>query len=142
MKQKLMVLVIGFALLSCSPKPQAIVYGSDGCHYCKMTIVDRIHAAEIVTDKGKVYTFDAIECMLNYDKEIEVGINTMYLVNHYGTPEELINASEATFLISKNIPSPMGAFLTAFETKNEAVKIKMEKEGEIYSWEELLEHLK
>ncbi len=142
MKQKLMVLMIGFALLSCSPKPQAIAYGADGCHYCKMTIVDRIHAAEIVTNKGKVYKFDAIECMLNYDKEIEEGINAMYLVNHYGNPEELINASEATFLISENIPSPMGAFLTAFKTKDEAGKIKMEKEGKIYSWKELLEHLK
>ena len=29
-----------------------------------MTIVDRQHAAEAVTSKGKVFKFDAIECMV------------------------------------------------------------------------------
>ena len=60
-------LVLIISLLSaCTPAPKPIEYGSDMCHYCKMTIMDKQHAAELVTDKGKVFPFDAIECMIHY----------------------------------------------------------------------------
>ncbi|MCB0620489.1 MAG: hypothetical protein KDC41_17650, partial [Saprospiraceae bacterium] len=52
-----------FLFLACRPAPQPIEYGSDLCDYCKMTIVDRQHAAEAVTGKGRAYRFDAIECL-------------------------------------------------------------------------------
>jgi len=128
-------------LTSCNIGPKAIVYGNDGCHFCKMTIVDKIHAAEIVTKKGKVYTFDATECMVNFLKEFNTSEIKLYLSNNYNEPEALIDATKATFLISKNIPSPMGAYLSAFKTKNEALAVQSEKGGTIYSWKELLNHL-
>ena len=61
------------------------------------------------------------------------------LSNNFTNPEELIDATQATFLISKNVPSPMGAFLSAFKNKEDAIKLQAEKDGEIYSWESLLE---
>jgi len=129
-------------LTSCNIGPKAIVYGNDGCHFCKMTIVDKIHAAEIVTKKGKVYTFDATECMVNFLKEFNTSEIKLYLSNNYNEPEALIDATKATFLISKNIPSPMGDYLSAFETKNEALMVQSEKAGTIYSWQELINHLR
>lgn len=114
----------------------------DGCHYCKMTIVDKIHAAEIVTKKGKVYTFDSAECMVHFLKEFDSSEVKLYLSNYFSEPEKLIDATKATFLISQNIPSPMGAFLTAFNNKNEAIKIQSEKGGTLYNWEELTLYLK
>ena len=36
-----------------------------------MTIVDNKHSAELVTTKGKVYKFDAIECMIRHLQNIE-----------------------------------------------------------------------
>ena len=42
-------------LIGCTVSPKPIDYGNDGCHFCKMTIVDKVHAAEIVTKKGKVF---------------------------------------------------------------------------------------
>ena len=128
-------------LTSCNIGPKAIVYGNDGCHFCKMTIVDKVHAAEIVTNKGKIYTFDATECMVNFQKEFDTLEIKLYLSNNYNEPEALIDATKATFLISKNIPSPMGAYLSAFKTKNEALAVQSEKGGTIYSWKELLNHL-
>jgi copper chaperone NosL len=106
-----------------------------------MTIVDKVHAAEIVTKKGKIYKFDATECMVNFRNEFEVSEIKFYLTNHYLEPEVLIDATKATFLISKNIPSPMGAFITAFENKAEAEKVQSEKSGTLYTWDELLNHL-
>ncbi|MDO5974724.1 nitrous oxide reductase accessory protein NosL [Flavivirga jejuensis] len=127
---------------SCNVKPQAIDYGNDSCHFCKMTIVDKVHAAEIVTKKGKTYKFDATECMINFIKEFDTSKIQLYLSNNYKEPEVLIDATQATFLISKNIPSPMGAFLSAFKSQEDAKKTQEEKGGILYNWEALLAHLK
>ncbi|WP_420399067.1 nitrous oxide reductase accessory protein NosL [Flagellimonas sp.] len=129
------------ALLSCNAKPQEITYGTDGCHFCRMTIVDAQHAAQLVTKKGKAFKFDAVECMVNYLKEVDSNTVALYLCNHYTEPKELIDATQSTFLISKSIPSPMGAYLTAFETKNEAMATQEKSMGELYTWDELLVHL-
>lgn len=132
------IIALLLVLFNCNAKPEPINYGSDGCYFCKMTIVDKTHAAEIVTKKGKVYKFDATECMINFMKDFETSEIELYLSNNYTEPEALIDATKATFLISENIPSPMGAFLSAFENKAEAEKFQAEKGGDLYTWEELL----
>ncbi|RAJ27857.1 copper chaperone NosL [Gelidibacter algens] len=136
------ILTLLLLMLGCNASPQPIDYGSDGCSYCKMTIVDKTHAAEIVTKKNKAYKFDATECMVNFMEEFESSEIELYLSNNYSEPGTLIDAKKATFLISKNIPSPMGAFLSAFEKKTDAENVQADKEGDLYSWEELLSHLK
>lgn len=129
-------------VFNCNVSPKPIDYGSDGCHFCKMTIVDKVHAAEIVTKKGKVYMFDATECMINFRKDFDTSEIELYLSNNYTEPEALIDATEATFLISKNIPSPMGAFLSAFKNEADAKEFQAEKGGDLYTWEELLAKFK
>lgn len=129
-------------LLGCSTKPQPIEYGSDGCYFCKMTIVDKIHGAEIVTNKGKIYKFDATECMINSLEEFKTTKIACFLTNCYTEPEILIDATQATFLISEKIPSPMGAFLSAFKNRADALKVQSENGGKLYSWDEINSHLK
>jgi copper chaperone NosL len=102
-----------------------------------MTIVDRQHAAEIVTDKGKVFKFDSSECMMNHLKEIDRNQIALYLVNDYNQPGKLIDAKEAIYMISERIPSPMGEFLTAFKTEQEAVDALMTNGGDLFTWEQL-----
>lgn len=137
-----LAIVLLLILVSCNVSPKPIDYGNDGCHFCKMTIVDKVHAAEIVTKKGKIYKFDATECMINFLDEFDTSEIELYLSNNYSEPGELIDATQATFLISKNVPSPMGAFLSAFENKDDAQKVQSEKEGTLYTWKELLTHFK
>lgn len=137
-----LAIVLLLILVSCNVSPKPIDYGNDGCHFCKMTIVDKVHAAEIVTKKGKIYKFDATECMINFLDEFDTSEIELYLSNNYSEPGELIDATQATFLISKNVPSPMGAFLSAFETQADAQKVQSEKEGTLYTWKELLTHFK
>ena len=136
-----LIIALLFLFFSCNVSPKPIDYGSDGCHFCRMTIVDKIHAAEIITNKGKVYKFDATECMINFIEEFDTSDIALYLSNNYTVPEELIDATKATFIISENIPSPMGAFLSAFENPSDAKKVQAEKGGTLYTWEELLTHL-
>ena len=135
------ILALLLMVFSCNVAPQANDYGQDGCHFCKMTIVDKVHAAEIVTTKGKVYKFDATECMVNFMNDFDTSEVELYLSNNYTEPEALIDATKATFLISKEIPSPMGAFLSAFKSKEDAKRFQSEKGGTLYTWDELLSHL-
>ena len=122
---------------SCKRSPQPIMYGKDACHFCRMTIVDKIHGAEIITDKGKVFKFDAAECLIRYHNDLESTEGYMLLTNHFEMPEALMPINEATFLISEEMPSPMGAFVTAFKTDTKASELKEEKGGELYNWEDL-----
>ena len=107
-----------------------------------MTIVDKQHAAEFVTKKGKSYKFDASECMLNSLKEMDKSSVALFLVNDYDAPGDLIDAAKATYLISTNIPSPMGAYLSAFETMEAAEKAKAIHKGERFTWEQIQQRIK
>ncbi|MFY0653236.1 MAG: nitrous oxide reductase accessory protein NosL [Cyclobacteriaceae bacterium] len=124
-------------LASCKVGPKEINYGEDACHFCKMTIVDAQHASELVTVKGKVFKYDAIECMMNHlAKWDEVDLE-YYLVADYSKPKVLVDATKAHFLVSKAVPSPMGEYLSAFEDKGQRDELHKEKDGEKLSWSEL-----
>lgn len=115
---------------SCSVAPQKIEYGKDVCSYCDMAIVDRVHAAEFVTTKGKAFKFDAIECLIHDLTERNETDMAFVLVTDFLNPEVFINATEAMYLISEKIKSPMGANLTAFSTK----EISTYKNESFISW--------
>ncbi len=105
-----------------------------------MTIVDQQHGAEVVTQKGRVYKFDAIECMVNYVDENADTDFAYLLVNTFDEPGDLVDAAKAHYLISEAIPSPMGAFLSAFTTQQKAVAMAEERGGETYDWPALQRH--
>tara|TARA_R110000744_G_scaffold73923_3_gene147761 strand:+ start:441 stop:764 length:324 start_codon:yes stop_codon:yes gene_type:complete len=102
-----------------------------------MTIVDKQHAAQFMTQKGRSYVFDASECMLNHLKEIDPSTVAVFLVNDYNAPGKMLDATQAIYLISKNIPSPMGEYLTAFASKEAAQKAQLTNDGELFNWAEL-----
>ena len=137
--KKLVAIFSFITLVSCSKEKQPIAYGEDSCDFCKMTIVDQIHGAEIVTDKGKVYKFDALECLIDFKQEMVKETPEQFFTNHYLVPSELISAQTAIYLISENIPSPMGEFITAFPNREQAQKVQLEKGGAIYTWDEILD---
>ena len=133
MKYSLLITLALF-LFSCSVEPQEINYGQDACSYCKMNIVDQQHAAELVTKKGKVFKYDAIECMINDKENNNVDNVGLYLVMDYNNPNTFIPAEESSFLISENVPSPMGGNLSAFNSKEEAEKVREKQSGTVYAW--------
>lgn len=140
--RKIYFLLALLILSGCNVSQQPIDYGNDACHFCKMTIVDKQHASEIVTTKGKAYKFDSTECMIHFLDDFDNKTIALYLSNNYTNPEELIDATNATFLISDQIPSPMGANLSAFKSNEEASRLLNAKGGDLFSWEELLNHFK
>lgn len=138
------ILVLGFflAVLSCNTEPKKIDYGKEACVFCKMNIVDAVHGAELVTKKGKIYTFDSAECMIHFLRENTDTEFAYKMTNYYESPGDFVPVEEAVFLVSDNFPSPMGAGITAFKTKEEAQKIQEEKTGEIFTFEQLQKNIK
>ena len=141
MKSKLLKPLTGVFILlltiSCKVEPQSIEYGKDQCSFCKMNVVDKTHASQYVTSKGKQFKFDAIECMMNDLNEKNEADIAILLVANYGNPGGMIDATTAIFLISKEIKSPMGANLSAFSSSNIAEEVQQKHGGTIFSWETL-----
>jgi copper chaperone NosL len=134
----LITLVIGILLGACTVEPREVNFGQDACTHCKMIVVDQRYAAELVTDKGKVYIFDSIECLISYQTQHpDVGFAHI-MVTPISTPAELKNASECMFLRTEALPSPMGAYLSAVLPEN-AELLKEKYNADLYTWEELNE---
>ncbi|MFL1011056.1 nitrous oxide reductase accessory protein NosL [Flavisericum labens] len=104
------------------------------CVHCNMFIKDTYHNAEATKNNNTVLQFDAIECLINYLKSTSESSLKTLKVSDYKTGK-LIDAKTATFLKSKDIPSPMGANLSAFKSKVTANEIQKEKGGETYTWD-------
>ena len=130
---------IVFLFIACQPKPKPINYGTDICYHCKMTIVDKKFAAQAVTDKGKIYNFDAIECLVQFTEQ-RPEMEFAYLqVKNYLKPEERLDAKKAYYLKSPDIPSPMGEFLSAYSSSTQAEQQSDHPEAVVLNWKELLE---
>ncbi len=128
-------------LLACKPEPQPIDYGKEACAYCRMSIVDNRYAAQLVSDKGKAYSFDAIECMINYKHEHRDQLWYLELLSNFNRPGEMIPAAEATIIRSPQLPSPMGMYLTAVGSKEKALELQQQHKGELYRYQELVDNL-
>ncbi len=141
-KSILYIAILTFCLsfmLSCEAQPSPISYGEDKCSFCSMNIMDKPYGTELVTHKGKVFKFDSTECMLDYLGENEEDSFSLFLTNTMDRPGELVAAKSCVYLISENLPSPMGANITAFTTMTKAKEAQQEYDGEIYSWDSLKE---
>lgn len=134
------IAVVGLLLLvtACSQEPAEIHYGSDECAHCKMMITDNQFASQIVTGKGKVYKFDAIECMAVYHRMNKDELSgAMLYVSNYDNPGNWLNAREAQFVKSEVVNSPMGESLLAFPSPKEAREHTAEKPGTLLKWAEV-----
>lgn len=128
------------ALSSCQPAPKDISFGEVNCHFCKMTVVDKQHAAQAVSLKGKNFYFDAIECMIDFLNESDQSEWAFLLVSDYSKPAHMAEAEKSTYLISKAIPSPMGAYLSAFEDPETARITQESKGGKLLTWKEIIQN--
>ena len=129
----------------CAKKPAAIVYGTDACEQCSMTITDERHGAVIVTTKGRSHKFDCVECMVQAlmpgQKLADVEVLSWHVVD-YARRGTLIDATRATYLVSPGVPSPMGANVSAFAARADAAGVQAEKGGDVMDWKAIDEYLK
>lgn len=128
-------------IVACGAEPEPINYGKDNCEYCKMLITDSKYGAELITQKGKIFKFDSIECLAAYsDLRNPKEINTMWVVNFY-QPNDLINVNDSHFLLSENLRSPMGLYLSAYKEESNLLEIKKQYGGKKINWNELVKYV-
>lgn len=136
----MILLLISLIALSCTTEPDPVNWGTDQCEHCRMTLADNKFGSELITKKGKCYKFDAVECMLNYMKtgKIQESDISSYVVINTSEPGQFINAKDAVYLISENFPSPMGANLSAYGSKQSAEEFQSKFKGDIKNWDDLI----
>jgi copper chaperone NosL len=129
---------------ACTVEPEAIRYGTDNCHACKMTLMDKRFGAEVVTTKGKIFKFDDVNCLMGYMSSPEVAQRDLKytLVTDFSQPEKLIDATIAFYVKSPEIKSPMASQVAAFETEEDYKHHKKELNGIYLTWGELTAQFK
>lgn len=129
---------------SCSKSPEPINYNSDECEYCHMQIVDNQFAAEIVTDKGKVYKFDSIECLAGFAlvKNLVEDQNQNLYVNDFNDGGNFLDIRKSFFTHNPDFCSPMGLNVQTFKTKTEAEKFVKENGGAELNWNDVIKLVK
>ena len=133
--------VLGALLLwSCEVAPEPIDYGNEQCTSCKMIISDTRFGAELVTRKGKIYKYDAIECMAQALLESERNDFAFVLVTDFENPEKFVEAENARFLISELRPSPMGAYLSAYDLSTASIA-GIADDHQLIDWDQALSHI-
>jgi len=120
---------------SCTPDgPEVINIHKDNCSHCKMTISEEHFAAELITQKGRVYKFDDIACMVAFRKEnMDKTLKNVY-VHYFPGENELIPAEKAFYIKSAELRSPMSGNIAAFKTEAEAQEYISTFKGEITDW--------
>lgn len=108
-------------MASCSRQPVPIKYNKDNCDYCQMTIADSRFAAELMTDKGKVFKFDDLACMLNYKLENKSSKFIGNFVNEFIQPNQMIPLESSFVIQGERVGSPMGGNMAAFSNRDSAV---------------------
>ena len=92
---------------SCSSQTEPIHYGKDNCNLCKMTIMDKEYACELVTSKGKVFKFDDVTCMVKYMKASQTSDADydFIVVNDFKNPKKFIDVEtgETIQLFAENV---------------------------------------
>lgn len=130
-----------FFLLGCqNNEPVGIAQGEKKCDHCYMKIVDLRFDSQVKTEKGKRYFFDSIECMGEFSTKTEEKIAHKW-VKDFSEPQGMVPASSALFLRSENLPSPMGAYLSAYKSKESLDKVFSEKGGEVLDWAGVMAYL-
>lgn len=127
-------------LQGCDSSADAITYGKDQCHYCKMIISDRSFGAELITDKGKIYKFDDTHCILSFLKSGDLQqpqIAAVFLVD-YAQKEKLIPAETAFLIRGDAIKGPMAGTIAAFETEASMQSFQLKWKAQQVSWNEVV----
>jgi copper chaperone NosL len=129
---------------SCTKSAEPINYGKDECEYCRMMITDNKYGAEVVTDKGKIFKFDSIECLIEFalEKNSVGDVNQSFLVTDYSKPAELIDAKTAFYVHNDNVRSPMGLNVSAFKTEQDLNSFIETNGGKKLNWVEVIELVK
>ncbi len=131
-----------FIVSGCGNKevePRAIDEKNDKCIQCNMAVADDQFATQLVTEKGKVFTFDDIGCMFEFKEQNKNEKIAGEFVRDYETLEWL-KLDEAVYVYHQEIYTPMAYNVISFASEEKAKKFAAEYDAEIMNGSEINEH--
>jgi len=128
------LIIIAFLITGCEPKPQPINLGSDQCAYCRMMITEQEFGSQILNTQGRSFKFDSVECMAAYDLTEDGENMHSKWVPDFLNRDNWLRAEDAVYLHSETLRSPMGMYLTAYSSREDAGQMKAEYGGEIVDY--------
>jgi copper chaperone NosL len=140
-----LVLLWGWLLAGCArgsaePAPPEIRYGEDICQECQMIISDPRFAAgyayEIGPGRYQSLAFDDIGDMLAHAARHPEHAVVAWYVHDYHS-QEWLDATQAIYVRSSALHTPMGHGLAAFADPAAAQALAAERGGTVLTWEEL-----
>lgn len=133
---------IVIALTACSAGPRPLVVGEDACRYCRMTIDDTRFGAMVRTARGKLETFDSIECLASYVTSLPATERPSGIwVANFERPTEWIAVTDAQFVHDGTLHSPMGRSFAAFAPTVPDSTLTNTYGGEVMTWNSVLERV-
>lgn len=124
--------------LACgTPGPAPIAYGAVECEHCHMTASDPRFGAELVTRRGRILVFDDPGCLAAYLSGGTVAAGDVHSlwVTDFLSPDSLIPVTEAVFLKSDSIRTPMDSRVAALRPGRSADSLRATLGGELISWD-------
>ena len=125
-------------LAGCGPAgPRAIRIGEEECAHCRMRISEERFAAQLLNDRGRVWVFDSIECLVEWTQQAaEVPEDRIagWWVTDFEAPGSWLDATRATYLRSDGLRSPMGLGLSAYAGAPAARAQQGAHGGEVLDW--------
>lgn len=109
-----------------------------------MTLADKRFGGELVTNKGKVFVFDDLNCLMSHyhSPELDPADLAFTLVVDYQHPGNFLEAGQTFFVKSDKLRSPMNGGVAAFSNYQEAMAFKRENGGILLGWAEVTTQFK
>lgn len=117
--------------------PRPVVLGADACSHCHMTVSDPRYVAQLVTTTGKVLIYDDAGCLAAAlrDGVVEADRVGSLWVTSLLEPGTLLAATDAWFVQSGAIHSPMASGLAALPTAAQADSMAAALGGQVLRWD-------
>jgi len=134
---------IVLALSACGSGARPLVVGEDACRYCRMTIDDTRFGAMVRTARGKLETFDSIECLASYVAGLPAAEPPGGIwVANFERPTEWITVADAQFVHDGTLHSPMGRSFAAFAPTVPVITLTNSYGGQVMAWDGVLERVR
>ncbi len=135
-KSLLFVLSMSVILSACGKKEAKIEYGKVDCDFCKMKLMDNKFGVLMISDKGRNFHFDDINCFKRFQEENYISSKEIH-ISCIDKPGELVPIETAYFIHSDNIKTPMASGIVAYSSEEIANKTAKELQSNILKWDDI-----
>ena len=140
---KIIVVAVSVAALTVLANCQKRTVGpvpleaNDMCSFCRMSILEKRYAAELIDSEGQAFKFDDLGCLANFIKQQRnsAPIQAAFVMDF--DSREWREAASASYVRSAEFKTPMNGGIAAFKDQASAREAVVKYHGTMLSFTEL-----